>query len=160
MTRYTPCLLAIYAGDDRGGTVQMYMLVIIEGVGSHLCVALCVTGSTPLCLSVRDNDGSITVRYRYNRVSVWYASQVRSTIDMWCMVVIERLSWVLLCLTCQKMDQDWDHPCVRVLVVRIYKTNTQTPVKRLTKSTYYNISITPLLRTTYCTMHTYKCVVI
>ena len=63
MTRYTPCLLATFAGDNRGATEQLYILVIIEGVGSHLCVALCVTGSTPLCLSVRDNDGSITVRY-------------------------------------------------------------------------------------------------
>ena len=68
MTRYNPCLLAMYAGDNRGGPVQLWMLVIIEGVDSHLCVALCVTGSTPLCLSVRDNDGSITVRYQYNRV--------------------------------------------------------------------------------------------
>ena len=48
----------------------LFMLVIIEGVGSHLCVALCVTGSNPLCFSVRDNDGSITVRYLYNSVSV------------------------------------------------------------------------------------------
>ena len=68
MTRDNPCLLAMYADDNRGNTVQLYMLVMIVGVGSHLCVALCVTGSTPLCLSVRDNDGSITVRYRYNSV--------------------------------------------------------------------------------------------
>ena len=66
MTRYNPCLLAMFAGDDRGGTVQLYMPVIIEGVGSHLCVALCVTGSNPLCLSVRDNDGSITIECLYN----------------------------------------------------------------------------------------------
>ena len=66
MTRYNPCLLAMFAGDNRGGTVQFYMPVIIEGVGSHLCVALCVTGSIPLCLSVRDNDGSITIECLYN----------------------------------------------------------------------------------------------
>ena len=110
------------------------MLVIIEGVGSHLCVALCVTGSNPLCLSV------CKWQWWFNHSEVQYNSVCMickpSSLNDWhVVVVIERLSWVLLCLTCQKMDQDWDwdHPCVRVLVVRIYKTNTQTPFKRLTK---------------------------
>ena len=53
------------------------MLVIIEGVGSHLCVALCVTGSNPLCFSVRDNDGSITVRYLYITIVCLYDMQAK-----------------------------------------------------------------------------------